>query len=264
MRKLFYISFLFQLLPFWGESQIEVNGTLQFTNATDSLRTISGISKIDSLDEGLRYQDFLYSTFYKDEINTIDSVLQITPAFEFPSYQTGMMLTVQIPLLTDTVNTPAYININSNGMVAIKNISGTLITNEQMRSGNFLILLYNGTEFIAVNQETRKCPSGYKQMNENYCIQINRNAQNYFWNALQTCMSTGNHLCSMDEWYYACYNNTGLNQIPLSYEWVHSTSNHNYYAVIIGSGTCTTTNEGDTTPIAAVLKYRFRCCYKLR
>jgi hypothetical protein len=53
--------------------------------------------------------------------------------------------------------------------------------------------------------------------------------------------------------------------MPLSYEWVNSSSNHNYYALIIGgSSNCRNTNSGDTTPIPAVLRYRYRCCFHLK
>lgn len=251
---------LFQI----GNTQVEMNGKIIYTNPIDSLNSIGGISKIDSLDEGLRHQDYLYATFFDSEITVNDSVLEIIPTYEFPNYQTGMMITINIPNITDTVNTPKYLKINGHSIVAIKSIYGENISNEIMKKDVFLMLLFDGNNFIAINDQTRKCPSGFKKMNANYCIQINRNGSNYFWNALQTCMNAGNHLCNMDEWEYACFNNSGLNQIPLNYEWVHSTSNHNYYALIMGNGTCTSVYSGDTTPIAAVIKYRFRCCYSLR
>lgn len=263
MKKIVYILFLLSWV-FPLMAQVEVKGTLEFNHPNDSLNTIGGLSKIDSLNEGLRHSDYLYATFFDAEISVNDSVLEITPAYEYPVYQTGMMITIQVPSLTDTVNTPTHLKISNHSIVEIRNIYGLPISNEVMKKDGFLMLLFDGTHFVAINNDTRSCPGGFKKMNANYCIQVNRNNSEYFWDALKSCMNAGNHLCNLDEWQYACRNNTGLNNIPASYEWVHSTSNHNYYALIIGSGSCTATWSGDTTPIAAVLKYRYRCCYSLR
>jgi hypothetical protein len=261
MIRSFFILF-FVLCAELASSQVEVNGTLRFTSPNDSLRQANGLYKADSLNEAVSVNDAVYKRFFNQEVSVSDSVFVITTSFEFPAYAPGMSIFVKVPVLTDTVNVPSYIRINSYQTINIRGTNNSQVGAETVASGRILILLYNGSEFICTNQAVYSCPSGFKKMNENYCIQIDRNPLATFWNANKNCMDLGYHLCSFQEWYYACSNNAGLNSLPLNYEWVHTTSNHNIHALKIGSGTCKTT-DSETTATTGLPMY-YRCCYTLK
>jgi hypothetical protein len=58
-----------------------------------------------------------------------------------------MMITINIPNITDTVNTPKYLKINGHSIVAIKSIYGENISNEIMKKDVFLMLLFRWKQF---------------------------------------------------------------------------------------------------------------------
>ncbi len=244
-------------------AQVEVEGTLNFTNASDSLRNIYNISKSDSLNEVVRANEYIFQKYFENNVSVIDSVILITADFEFPNYTTGMNLILTIPVLTDTINTPKYLKVNQQNPVLIKTVLLDTITNKEVKSGHVFCLIYNGTDFLAINTQHYKCPNDYKKMNDKYCIQKTRNAQETFWNATKFCNDNGYHLCTYQEWYYACINNSGMSNMPQNWEWVHTTSNHNIHALKIGNTSSCTVTDSETTAVTGLPMY-FRCCYHLR
>lgn len=262
------ILYTILLLLFSGvisvNSQVVMEGKLSFTHTDDSLRNFYGVSAPDSLDQAVRVTEYAYQKYFENEIVLIgDSLLHISSSFEFPLYETGMNLSLKLPQIIDTINTPRYLKINQHPAVLIRQIDLSIISNSLMKSNQILNLIYNGSSFICFNQPVYKCPGGFKKMTNDYCIQVNRNPQATFWNANSDCIAQGFHLCNFEEWYYACVNNSGLNQLPQNFEWVHTSSNHNIHALKIGSGANCQTVDSETTAVTGLPMY-YRCCYHLR
>lgn len=244
-------------------AQIEVEGTINFTNTEDSLRNIYNISNSDSLHEATRTNEYLFQKYFSDEVSINGNLLEINTSFEFPNYATGLNLIVNIPTVLDSINTPIYLKINQQSPVLIKTIFQDTVSNLEMVTGNHLVLMYDGLSFIIINHQTYPCPPGYKQMNDKYCIQTTRNTKKSFWQATKICNDKGYHLCTYQEWYYACINNTGMSNMPQNFEWVHSTSNHNVHALKIGEASSCTNADSETTSSTGLPMY-YRCCYHLR
>jgi hypothetical protein len=244
-------------------AQVEINGKVEFTNSFDSLRNIYSLSAPDSLDEAVRLYDFNYQKFFDDSLTITDSILNLNTSFEYPAYTTGMNLILQLPVFTDTINTPIYLKINQQSAVKIVTADGLKITNTVMKSNAVILLIFDGLKFVLINVKTNKCPNGFKKINDKYCIQKNRNGQATFWNAHKFCNDRGYHMCTLQEWYYACLNNTNLVNMPLNYEWVHSSSNHNIHALIIGNSSNCTNAYSETTATTGLPHY-YRCCYHIK
>lgn len=244
-------------------AQVEIEGKLIFTSPADSLKQIYGIAPADSLNDVLTQNDFAYKKYFDTEVSIADSTFYITTNFEYPTLSIGASLLMKIPLLTDTVNVPFMLKINNETSFPIRTVNTSIIGTETIKSNRLLMLLFTGTEFICINTPVFRCPAGFKQMNENYCIQTNRNPLATFWNANKNCNDQGYHLCTFQEWYYACTHNAGLSQMPLNFEWVHSTSNHNVHALKVGNGSSCTGLDSETTAVTGLPMY-FRCCYSLK
>lgn len=262
LRKLIFIFIIFSLTDSFG--QVEIKGVLNFTAPNDSLRNVSNLSGADSLNQAVNAKDFHYNRYFESEISILnDTVFQIQPSYEFPNdYSAGMMILFKVPVLSDTINVPKYIKVGSLNIKQIKIINNYPFKNH-IQTNRIIYLTYDGNSFILINSKTEDCPNNYKKMNENYCIQINRNSQTTFWNAIKICEDQGSHLCFFEEWYFACINNTGLINMPLNWEWVMTNSNHNVHALKIGNGgNCTTTDSETTQP--GGLNQRYRCCYSLK
>lgn len=259
MIKYFYIL-LFTLIGSSIYSQVELNGKLIFISNTDSLRQVTGLSNTDSLDEAVSSGELPYKNLFDDEVSVVDTNFILITNFEFPNLKQGMILKIMVPQLTDTINVPFNVVINNSIPYKIKTINQSQINSNYIKSNILLNLIFTGTEFVCLNNEIHLCPNGFQKINNNYCIQKNRNASTTFWLANKNCNDNGYHLCTFQEWYYACINNTNLNQIPLNYEWVHSTANHFDQALQLGtSGICTNRLSAEPTDITY-----FRCCYSLR
>lgn len=263
MKKVFYILIFVVTGISHSAAQVEFNGSIQFTNTTDSLRNFYNVSSPDSLDQAVRLTDAVYQKSFDDEITVLGNTLIITTDFEFPAYINGMNIIITIPVLPDTINTPVNIQINQQTAVTIKTLQNLTVDNTLMKSGIVMLLIYDGNSFIMINQPLAKCPSGFKKMTDKYCIQKNRNPLATFWNAHKDCNDKGYHLCTFQEWYYACVNNTGLQNMPLNFEWVHSSSNHNIHALKIGAGADCQMTDSETTATTGLPMY-YRCCYHIR
>jgi hypothetical protein len=241
-------------------AQVIVKGNLEFTHPNDSLRNFQDVSSPDSLNQVVRTTDYIYQRYFDNEITINDSAFHITTTFEYPAYTSGMNIVLNIPPLTDSINTPSYLKINQYPPAIIVKINGDTVTNIDLTSNNILYLVYDGNRFMIIANVLNKCKTGYKNMKNEYCIQKGRNPAANFFNANKTCIQQGYHLCSLQEWYYACVNNSGMANLPLNFEWVHSSGNHNTGALKIGSTNCT--NSGSDT--AETYLYYYRCCYHLK
>lgn len=259
MIKYFFILF-FSVVANCLFAQVIANGNILFTSPTDSLRQISGLSQSDSLNEAVSMGEVPYKKFFGDEVIILDTSFVITTTYEFPALTQGMVIYVKVPLLIDSINIPFNIKINNNDAKNIRTVNKNKIDKYFVRSHRLLMLIYTGTEFLCLNNEVFECPAGFKKINPYYCIQINRNTSASFWNSNKNCNDLGYHLCTFQEWYLACVNNSGMTQIPLNFEWTHTTGNHFTQALQLGGGSlCTNTNTASPTNLTY-----YRCCYSLK
>lgn len=96
------------------------------------------------------------------------------------------------------------------------------------------------------------CPSGFTDTGYGYCIQTDENSAMTWFNASDYCADTYSaRLCSDSEWYNACMNTAGLNNMTGNQEWVGIWLLS--YGFVWGGTGCTNVSLGYSASA-------FRCC----
>lgn len=242
------IAFLFNLCAF---AQIEINHTLK-PIGNDSLAIKNVGAPQDSTGlvnlRDIRQRTYL---FFNATLTNDSTSVQIDTSFI--QIKKGLM----IYLKCDNSNIGS-VNMSVNG----QNYLITKNNQHQLDSGDILtdkilVLICNDTSFNLMNPERPPCPSGFSQVNENYCIQVNESAGN-FWKASRACQSMRYRLCSWSEWYYACYHQSalGLSNMTNNWEWVNQGQNEENTGKQVGNTTCEITMHGSLAVSAS-----YRCCF---
>jgi hypothetical protein len=156
-------------------------------------------------------------------------------------------------------------NLDNSGSVSIKVNGVPFLINKNNDQAldrrdiipqKILVLVYSENKFILMNPERPKCPSGFVQVNDSYCIEVNER-QASFWNAIGVCNGLGARLCSWSEWYYACQKGgLGLTNLTNNWEWVNQGQNEPYTGKVVGSGKCNITTHQNLTA-----NIYYRCCF---
>ena len=106
----------------------------------------------------------------------------------------------------------------------------------------------------------RDCPStgSWSQINEEYCIEVNENTSDTWWNAAKYCGDQNAHLCSWQEWYYVCQKSgSGTINMTNDWEWTgDGQTGSPSTATVVGNGSC----NGSSSESMNNSK-TFRCCF---
>lgn len=106
----------------------------------------------------------------------------------------------------------------------------------------------------------RDCPStgSWSQINEEFCIEVNENTAETWWNAAAYCGDQNAHLCSWQEWFYVCQKSgSGTINMTNDWEWTgEGQSGSPSNATVVGNGSCTGSNSESMSNTNT-----FRCCF---
>lgn len=268
MRILLHLTIL---IPIFSVGQVTFGNKVTLTGSLDEDRQVVGISSNPTSYNQAVNVDVIESNKLKfaeatGNGNNLIANLPIAPT----SYIEGM----SVYILTNNTNTGNMtININGLGIVPIyKNVSQEIEPN-QVVVGQIIHLIYDGTAFQLMNDIREVCPSGFVDVNESYCIEINERVPAVYFDAINTCGNINAKLCSFDTWFYACQDiNASAQLVGMigNWEWLDAGGNNLSTAQstintahIIGETSCTDNFTGEiklsSTGNFQLLPYR--CCY---
>jgi len=105
----------------------------------------------------------------------------------------------------------------------------------------------------------KDCPAGdWSAINEAFCVEVNENGADNWWNAAKFCGDQNAHLCTWNEWYYVCQK-SGSGTINMTNDWEWTSEGQaggSPTATVVGNGSCTSSSTeamGNTKS--------FRCCF---
>ncbi len=105
----------------------------------------------------------------------------------------------------------------------------------------------------------KDCPAGaWSAINEDFCIEVNENGADTWWNAAKFCGDQNAHLCSWNEWFYVCQK-TGSGTINMTNDWEWTNDGQagaSPTATIVGDGSCTSSDTDNMSNSKS-----FRCCF---
>lgn len=181
--------------------------------------------------------------------------VSLVPALE--AYRPGARLT----LLPATTNTGAVtLNVDGLGPIAVlKDVSAEL-DSADLPAGVPFQVVFDGAAFQVTNQLHPSCPSGFKPIGRDACVEMSLRGSATWYGAVNQCTARGHRLCSFAEWIRACQMPGGILPTITEYEWVDEAANHNNYAKLMG-----TTPEGVADCLAGGLRVPngtapYRCC----
>jgi hypothetical protein len=106
----------------------------------------------------------------------------------------------------------------------------------------------------------RDCPAtgDWSAINEEFCIEVNENTADTWWDAVKYCGDQDSHVCSWQEWYYTCQK-SGSGTINMTNDWEWTSggiSGAPNTATVVGNSSCTSSNTDAMTN-----SNTFRCCF---
>ncbi len=117
---------------------------------------------------------------------------------------------------------------------------------------------YSGITWIklcGMTVATSGCGPSFLQLpNNNYSIEINPHSPETWFMAAIICRNMGAHLCSREQWFYACQSGLALNLMATNWEWIDDSGSYRD-PLITGSGDCYITNNN-----YPYNTNHFRCC----
>lgn len=255
MYKSILISLLIILLaPHFGWTQVESDKSLEFTNENEEENYIDSLGSPTEGQDGIHYRDALINKVSFTEAlgeNQLEMELSVAPE----SIQPGIQL-----LFQSENNNTGPVTISINGLPPLPLVKGvnTPLEPGDIVAGEVILMIFDGTNFQAINARFPECPLGFISFNDKFCIEVEQHASTTFFNAIEECSSSKARLCSWDEWGFACESNTGeLQDMPTTWEWINSSGDHNSEAKTIGNGSCN--NSSSHQPENTI--QNFRCCY---
>lgn len=253
MRKIIYISiFIFSLIQ--SNAQVTIDNKLIMTSLDSNERTISGISAAIDTNDLVPVTDLIDNRLLFSSVTNDDSLQLNLPL----QYELNEGMGFWISPITNSANT-TIITLDQLNYFPLKSINQSNETN-CLKSNEIEWIIYDGNSFQEMFEGFKTCPTGYVDVNTEYCIQTNENSAANYWNAIQVCETDGAKLCSWGEWYFACQKSgLGLSNMIDNWEWTESANNHASAALAIGNGSCTTAGESNTQVVTVKT---YRCCYR--
>ncbi len=275
MKKSLTILFLlFYSIGLFGQI-IEAETKFQLTNPNDSLRKVKDVA-IPTIETNAVRGGFFISGMaqFAASSATGDSIsLTIYP--QISTLEAGVTLNFISPLTNDDA-----VRIVINGISGTYNLYKKAtheLDTADLRGGQMVSIVYDGTNFQVISQLNKSCPNGFVEVTREYCIQQNENAPVYFWEAINNCGKQNARVCNWGEWYYACYLSAqlGINGMLGNWEWADGGGNSLGFTtpptgdtgLEVGQTLCTDAGSSivDTTHTNVRAQPKtYHCCYSLR
>lgn len=259
MRTTTTCAVLFITVAAFG--QLDLPGKIVLDGAQPSDRQITGLGIPTSSDAGVSVEAARATTMsYAQAFGTSDITASLTPAPG--AYATGMMVTLT-PLMTNDAG--CSLDLNGLGARPVVKFGQLPLDSADMRAGVPVRLVYDGTNFLLLNDNALPCKTGYSAYSSSTCIADSSLMAQTFYNAVVACATTGARLCTLAEWANACRVHAPFILTVSDYEWVDDGANNSNDAKTAGAGWET------ETPIVGfrcnlglsqlpTLLHRFRCC----
>lgn len=236
--------------------QVDVNVPMQFTGI-DEQRTLIGLAAPVQSDAMITVEGAVRSEWaWAAAVEQADTlVLSFSPSLA--SVRDGLLLRFLAPT---AIRGPMWLRVPGTTPLALVRIDELPITEGQIVAGQVCEVLHVNGLFHLLNTADRGCPSGYLQVNANYCIESYSSNPLNFYDSIDQCALKGGKLCTWDEYQAACQLLDGqFENMFASWEWIDDTSNHLHTANQAGRTSC----EGNRSLIVTVTA-RVRCCHHLR
>lgn len=238
-------------------AQIHADKKIQFDTAATQNRTIEGVVLAYDSTSGVPHSAFIQTSLNYISNQTGTSVLLINLATPMTAYPVGFELFIK----SANANPGAlFLNVNSIGAVEVKKHDSTSLVANEIVTNQIFKVIYNGTYFMMQNPSNLKCPAGFVNVNDNFCIETVERSSTLYLNAVSTCYSLNGRLCTWGEWYYVCKTTGTFGALGMTtnYEFLDDTSDHKNTVLVAGRDNC---EDFYANLITAANVYTFRCCY---
>jgi hypothetical protein len=249
-------------------AQVEVAEKIILTGTTDTERQIKNLHTPNQQDAGvsaIAVQKNQVSYGVASGVNTLNISLPIQP--------TGYTSGLKINFLSTDINTGSVqINVNNLGNVNLLKNGNLPLDSAEILAGQIVTVIYDGQNFQVISKLNQPCPSGFVDVNADFCIQTNEQDSASFWDAILHCGSLNAELCNWNDWYIACANaaNLSIMNITGNWEWINDGGNNSASAVpltsntahIVGNPNCENRFTGDINNSNGIVLRTYRCCYR--
>lgn len=214
---------LFVLSTFSVSSQIEVKGKI-ILDGSDSLnRTVSGIAFPQDSSSAANTSSLLEGQLiYGQAIGVNQLAFDLIPSIS--KYTPGMVVNFK----TSSANTgPVTIQLNGLSTIPVKKNGSRDIDSADFVSGQMVTAIFDGTYFQILSKLSRRCPSGFVNVNKDFCIETNERPVLNWFQATKTCGDMNARLCTQAEWAYVCQQADTLGVVNMidNWEWIDSAGN---------------------------------------
>lgn len=239
-----------------GHGQVRVDVPIQF-NGPDDQRTVQGLGAPAQADamitvEGAVRSEWAWATALAQG-DTLDLSFSPAPA----ALRDGLLLRFLAP---QELHGPWWLRAAGYAPLPLVRTDGLPIADGQIIAGQVCEVLHAGGRYHLLNATETGCPSGYLQVNANYCIESYSSDLAIFYDAIDQCALKGGKLCTWDEYQAACFLLDGqFDNMFVEWEWIDDTANHLHTANQAGRTSC----EGVRNRVVNV-EARVRCCHHLR
>lgn len=257
MKALLTISVFLTLSNVFG--QLTVDKSINFTATDSSKNQVVGHDEPFQLDHAVNVNSAVKSVInFSNSVSYANNIINVNRNIPEQNYQTGMSIAF---ISNFSCDDSVQITIDGGDTAFITKSITELLDTNNIAVNQYVELIYDGTNFQLLNN-TQACPSGFVQVNNNYCIQMNEYGPMTIYDAMAFCDTLGGQLCSLSDWYYACQKtDLNLQDMTNNWEWINHGMDHTSDAATVGNGVCesilTRQSElwqGGNTAI-------FRCCY---
>lgn len=243
-------------------AQVRVDRPVVLDGTDPGQRRVMGLADAAAESDALNARSAMHGLFrHGVATGTADAwIVDLTPALaQAPS--AGMELIVRVT----SVNTGAVtIDLGAGGIHALVKDASSPLEGGELTPGMMARLLYDGDSFHLTNGRPltkRPCPTGFVQVNEQFCIEPDQRDTLMFPAAAIACGSIGARLCTWSEFLTACNQATDLGLVNMvgDYEWSNNTANGDMLVRVVGQFSC---NSGATAEAVGLQARPFRCCYR--
>jgi hypothetical protein len=246
-----------------AHAQLEVDQSIQLTGTTEAERRITGLGDPGAADHAVNAGTIQEGSLtYAEATGSANAyVVALSPAVT--AYTTGMTVNFK----ANAANTGACTLNAGAGAVSIRKQVTTDLAANDIRANQLVTVIYDGTNFQMISASGNAaggpaaCPSGFTNVNNNFCIETNERTAAIWSTAYTTCAAQGAgvRMCEQVDFYYACTQagTLGLLNMSNNEEWAHGQDNGNPgMKTIANNGGCSAmnwSNIGNTR--------NYRCCF---
>lgn len=254
------IALLFVLVYSISMGQVELDEQLILTGPTDNERQIAGLDypsdSSNAVSAGVHQSGEL---IYSVASGTDSLMVSVSPTPN--AYEPGMVINFKA---SATNRDSVMLNLNGLGYVSVLKFANQQLDSNDIYIGQLVSVIFDGLAFQVISELNKRCPSGFVQVSNQFCIEQEERTAETFWNAVVACFNEDARLCDWNEWYQSCIDSSlGLNDMVNNWEWCdnavnwHTGSNQSYVR-IAGETDCTDAANG--LPTTGGLR-NYRCCY---